>query len=53
MKGKKLLERITLQRQIGDYDALEEITVGTAQKSIGYAIEFSNAVKDYLAKYVN
>jgi uncharacterized protein (UPF0332 family) len=41
------------QRQIGDYDALEEITVGTAQKSIGYAIEFSNAVKDYLAKYVN
>lgn len=38
------------QRQIGDYDVLEEITIETAQKSIDHAIEFSNAVKDYVAK---
>jgi uncharacterized protein (UPF0332 family) len=39
------------QRQIGDYEPLEEITEETAQKSIDHALEFLNAVKDYLSEY--
>ncbi|CAG1001309.1 MAG: HEPN domain-containing protein [Candidatus Methanoperedens sp.] len=39
------------QRQIGDYEPLEEITKETAQKSIDHALEFLNAVKDYLSEY--
>ncbi len=39
------------QRQIGDYEPLEEITQETAKKSIDHALEFLYAVKDYLAKY--
>ncbi len=39
------------QRQIGDYEPLEEITKETAQKSIDHALEFLKAVKDYLSKY--
>ena len=36
------------QRQIGDYDVLEEITKETAEKNINRATEFSVAVKDVL-----
>ena len=39
------------QRQIGDYEPLEEITKETAQKSIDHALEFLKAVKDYLSEY--
>lgn len=39
------------QRQIGDYEPLEEITKETAQKSIDHALEFLNAVKDYLSEH--
>ncbi len=39
------------QRQIGDYEPLEEITKETAQKSIDHALELLNAVKDYLSEY--
>lgn len=39
------------QRQIGDYEPLEEITQETAQKSIDRALEFCNTSKDYLDKY--
>jgi uncharacterized protein (UPF0332 family) len=39
------------QRQIGDYEPLEEITKETTQKSIDHALEFLNAVKDYLSEY--
>ena len=37
------------QRQIGDYEPLEEITEETAEKNIERAVEFFDAVKDYLA----
>lgn len=36
------------QRQIGDYEPLEDITKETAQKSIDHAFELLKAVKDYL-----
>lgn len=35
------------QRQIGDYEVLDEITKETAQRSIKRAIEFIVAVKNY------
>lgn len=38
------------QRQIGDYEVLDEITKETAQRSINRAMEFIAAVRDYLAK---
>lgn len=38
------------QRQIGDYEVLDEITKETAQRVINRAMEFMSAVKDYLAK---
>lgn len=38
------------QRQIGDYEPMEEITKETAQKSIDRAEEFLVAVKAYLEK---
>jgi len=38
------------QRQIGDYEPVEEITKEIAQKSIGMAAEFSDAAKGYLAE---
>ena len=37
------------QRQIGDYEPLEEITEKTAEKNIERAVEFFAVVKDYLA----
>jgi len=37
------------QRQIGDYEPLEEITEETAEKNIERAVEFFAVVKDYLA----
>ncbi|MEA1865902.1 MAG: hypothetical protein U9N46_12090 [Euryarchaeota archaeon] len=37
------------QRQIGDYEPLEEITEETTEKNIERAVEFFDAVKDYLA----
>ncbi|HLB71865.1 MAG: HEPN domain-containing protein [Candidatus Methanoperedens sp.] len=36
------------QRQIGDYEPMEEITQETAKKNIERAIEFLNVVKEYL-----
>jgi len=39
------------QRQIGDYEPLEEITQETAQKGIDRAVEFLSAVKEYFIKY--
>lgn len=39
------------QRQIGDYEPLEEITKETAEKNIDRAVEFLIAVKDYVAEY--
>lgn len=39
------------QRQIGDYEPLEEITKQTAQKSIDHALEFLKAVNHYLVEY--
>ncbi|NOQ33284.1 MAG: HEPN domain-containing protein, partial [Methanosarcinales archaeon] len=36
------------QRQIGDYEPLEEITEETAEKNIERAVEFLDVVKDYL-----
>jgi len=39
------------QRQIGDYEPLEEITKEIAQKSIGMAVEFLDVVNGYLAEY--
>jgi uncharacterized protein (UPF0332 family) len=36
------------QRQIGDYEPLEEITEETAEMNIERAVEFFDAVKDYL-----
>lgn len=38
------------QRQIGDYETMEEITKETAQKSIDRAEEFLVAVRAYLEK---
>lgn len=38
------------QRQIGDYEVLDEITKETAQRSINRAIEFIAAVKNFLDK---
>lgn len=38
------------QRQIGDYEPMEEITKETAQKSINRALEFLNTVKVYFEK---
>jgi len=38
------------QRQIGDYEPLEEITKEITQKNIERAVEFLDAVKDYLAE---
>ena len=38
------------QRQIGDYEVLDDITEETAQRTINRAEEFMIAVKDYLAK---
>ena len=39
------------QRQIGDYEVLEEITKETAEKSINRATEFSIAIKEYLTEH--
>jgi uncharacterized protein (UPF0332 family) len=36
------------QRQIGDYESLEEITEETAEKNIERAVEFFDVVEDYL-----
>jgi len=38
------------QRQIGDYEPLEEITKEIAQKSIGMTVEFLDAAKGYLTE---
>ncbi|PPA80400.1 MAG: HEPN domain-containing protein [Candidatus Methanomarinus sp.] len=38
------------QRQIGDYEVLDEITKETAQRSINRAIEFIAAVKYFIDK---
>ncbi len=38
------------QRQIGDYEPMEEITKETAQKNIDRALEFLGAVRIYLEK---
>ncbi|MEA1895872.1 MAG: HEPN domain-containing protein [Euryarchaeota archaeon] len=38
------------QRQIGDYDPLEEITKEITQKSIGMAVEFLDAAKGDFAE---
>lgn len=38
------------QRQIGDYEVLDDITEETAQRTINSAEEFMIAVKDYLTK---
>ena len=38
------------QRQIGDYEPLEEVTEATAERNIKRAVEFLGAVEDYLAK---
>ena len=40
------------QRQIGDYEVLDDITTETAQRVINRAIEFQITVKDYLAKTI-
>ena len=37
------------QRQIGDYEPLEEITEETAEMNIKRAVEFFDVVKEYLA----
>ena len=50
-KFHKYLVEAFEQRQIGDYEPLEEITKETAQKSIDHALELLNAVKDYLSEY--
>jgi len=41
------------QRQIGDYEPMEEITRETAQKNIDRAEEFLAAARDYLEKTNN
>ena len=38
------------QRQIGDYEPMEEITQETAKRNIDRAMEFFNVVKEYLEK---
>ena len=49
-KFHKYLVEAFEQRQIGDYEPLEEITKEIAQKNIERAVEFLDAVKDYLAE---
>jgi uncharacterized protein (UPF0332 family) len=41
------------QRQIGDYEPLEEITKETAQKSIDHALELLNAVKERIGSEID
>lgn len=49
-KFHKYLVEAFEQRQIGDYEPMEEITKETTQKSINRALEFLNAVKVYFEK---
>ena len=48
-KFHKYLVEAFEQRQIGDYEPLEEIIEETAEKNIEHAVEFFDVVKDYLA----
>jgi len=48
-KFHRYLVAVFEQRQIGDYEPLEEITEETAEKNIERAVEFFDAVKEYLA----